>query len=127
LEYGKAIGFKKVVVTHVNAFLEEFTPNILDRLVGLGGTLEISYEVLVPLHGRQDPKEVVKIIRQVGADKVVLVSDVGQLENPSSPEALRSFSHILIKEGVAPEEIRTMIVDNPTRLLNLEPVKEGER
>jgi hypothetical protein len=126
-EYAKAIGFNKILVTHVNAFLEEFTPNILDKLVKLGATLEISYEVLGPLHGRQDPKEVLKIIRQVGPDKVVLVSDAGQLENPSPPETLRSFSHILIKEGVAPEEIRTMIVDNPTRLMTLEPVKEGEK
>jgi predicted metal-dependent phosphotriesterase family hydrolase len=67
------------------------------------------------------------IIHQVGAANVVLVSDGGQLENPSPADALRSFCHILIKEGVTPEEIRTMIVDNPTRLLGLEPIKEEAR
>jgi predicted metal-dependent TIM-barrel fold hydrolase len=69
----------------------------------------------------------VKIIRQVGAEHIVLVSDGGQLENPSPAEALRSFCHILIKEGITPEEIELMIVKNPTQLLNLEPVKEEGR
>jgi len=124
MEYVKSIGFQRALVTHANAFLEEFTPAVLDRLVDLGAMLEISNGVLVPLHGRQDPREVVKIIRQVGADRIVLVSDAGQLENPSPPEALRSFCHILIKEGITFEEIKKMIVQNPTRLLNLEPVKE---
>lgn len=124
LEYVQSIGFQRAVVTHVNAFLEEFTPAVLDRLVALGAVLEISNGVLVPLHGRQDPKEVVKIIRQVGADRIVLVSDGGQLENPSPAEALQSFCRILSKEGITPEEIETMIVKNPTQLLNLEPVKE---
>lgn len=115
------------MVTHVNAFLEEFTPEVLDKLVALGGLLEISNGVLVPLHGRQDPKEVVKIIKRFGADRIVLVSDGGQLENPSPAEALQSFCRILMKEGISADEIKTMIVDNPTRLLGLEPIKEDER
>ena len=124
MEYIRSIGYEKVIVTHVNAFLEEFTPPVLDRLVELGGILEISNGVLVPLHGRENPKDVEGIIHQVGAANVVLVSDGGQLENPSPADALRSFCHILIKEGVTPEEIKTMIVDNPARLLGLEPIKE---
>lgn len=121
MEYVKAIGFGRAVITHVNAFMDDFTPTVLDRLVELGGVLEISNGVLVPLHGREDPKEVAGIIRQVGAANVVLVSDGGQLENPSPPDALRSFCQILIKEGIRAEEIRTMVVDNPTRLLDLPP------
>jgi hypothetical protein len=126
-EYIKAIGFERAIVTHVNAFPEEFNPEVLDRLVSLGAILEISNGVLVPRHARQDPRDVVKIIRQVGAEQVVLVSDAGQLENPSPAEALRSFCHILIKEGITPEEVDKMIVATPTRLLNLEPVKEEEK
>jgi len=124
MEYVKAIGFRRAVITHVNAFMDDFTPEVLDRLVKLGAVLEISNGVLVPLHGRQDPKEVAGIIRQVGAASVVLVSDAGQLENPSPPDALRSFCHILMKEGISADEIRTMVVDNPTRLLNLKPAAE---
>lgn len=126
LEYVKSIGFKRVLITHANAFLDDYTPDILDKLVDLGGILEISNGVLVPLHARQDPKEVVRIIKQVGADNIVLVSDAGQLENPSPAEALRSFCHILMKEGITLVEVQTMIVENPTRLLNLDPVKEEE-
>jgi hypothetical protein len=124
MEYVKAIGHKRALITHVNAFLEEFTPDVLDKLVQLGAILEISNGVLVPLHGRQDPREVVSIIRRVGAEKIVLVSDGGQLENPSPADALQSFCRILMKEGVTPKEIKTMIVDNPTWLLGLEPLKE---
>lgn len=126
LGYVKSIGFKGVVISNVNAFLDDFTPDVLDRFVELGAILEISNGVLLPLHGRQHPREVVKIIKQVGADHVVLVSDAGQLENPSPAEALRSFCHILMKEGITSKEIRTMIVDNPARLLNLEPITEVE-
>ncbi len=125
LEYTRAIGFTRTVVTHVNAFNEEFTPPVLDRLVKLGGVLELSNGALVPLHWRQDPKVLVDMIRQVGAERCVVVTDAGQLENPSPPEALRSLCHILMKEGITPAEIKTMIVDNPTRLLNLEPIAEA--
>jgi predicted metal-dependent phosphotriesterase family hydrolase len=38
---------------------------------------------------------------------------------------MRSLCHILVKEGITPAEITTMIVDNPTRLLNLEPIAEA--
>ena len=126
LEYAKSIGFKGVVISNVNAFLDDFTPDVLDRFVELGAILEVSNGVLLPLHGRQHPREVVKIVEQIGADHVVLVSDAGQLENPSPAEALRSFCHILMKEGITSNEIRTMIVDNPARLLNLAPVTEVE-
>ena len=125
LEYTKAIGFRRTVVTHVNAFNEEFTAPVLDRLVELGAILELSNGALVPLHWRQDPKVLVQIIRQVGAKNNIIVTDAGQLENPSPPEAMRALCHILLKEGITPAEIRTMIVDNPTRLLNLEPIAEA--
>jgi hypothetical protein len=125
LEYAKAIGFGRTLVTHVNAFNEEFTAPVLDRLVALGGILELSNGALVPLHWRQDPKVLVDIVRQVGAERCVLVTDGGQLENPSPAEALRSICHILLKEGITPAEIRAMIVNNPTRLLNLEPIAEA--
>jgi hypothetical protein len=126
LEYVNSIGFKGVVISNVNAFLDDFTPDVLDSFVELGAMLEISNGVLLPLNGRQHPREVVKVIKQVGADHVVLVSDAGQLENPSPAEALRSFCQILMKEGITSKEIRTMIVDNPARVLNLEPVMEME-
>jgi hypothetical protein len=126
-EYGQAIGYRRLLISQVNGFLDDFTPAALDRLVALGALLEVSHEVLAPFHARQPLQPILQLIKQVGAEKIILASGGGQIESPAPVEALRSFCRILTKEGITPAAIKTMVVDNPAKILNLPPVQEVER
>lgn len=57
------------------------------------------------------------VIREVGTEALVLSSDFGQRENPPHCEALTAWLEELLAAGVSREQIRTMLVDNPTGLL----------
>lgn len=56
-------------------------------------------------------------IRAVSPDHVILTSDVGQPHIPSVAEALHDFIRQLNSLGVKDEDLMTMLVDNPIRLV----------
>jgi len=61
--------------------------------------------------------ELAESIREIGPERVVLSSDVGQLHNPPPVEALRLLFEILLEEGIPPDDIRRMAHMNPANLL----------
>ena len=111
------IGFKKLAVCHPNAWLEDFTQDVLDSLAQAGAYLELSYGACSPLHGRQDPHEIAGIVRRVGAERCVMITDYGQVETPSPVEGMRVFCEIMC--GVSRDEIHVMTRDNPRFLLGI--------
>ncbi|MFB6241182.1 MAG: DUF6282 family protein [Candidatus Nanosalina sp.] len=68
-------------------------------------------------------EEIAEQIREVGPENVVLGSDMGQVGNPSSSEALKIFAEALIDEGFTESEIREMTVENPAEVLDLEALR----
>jgi hypothetical protein len=68
-------------------------------------------------------EEIAGQIREVGPENVVLGSDMGQIGKPSSREALKIFAEALIDEGFTEKEIRTMTVENPAEVLDLEALR----
>ncbi len=56
-------------------------------------------------------------IRNVGPDRTILSSDVGQLKSVSPSEALLIFCMLLVKEGIPVKWIETMLVTNPRNIL----------
>jgi hypothetical protein len=113
------IGFRKLVVCHPNAWLEDFTIPVLKTLTDSGAYLELTFGACSPLHGRLDPHIIADIIRRVGPQRCVLSTDYGQVECASPPEGLRIFCTLMSKCGIADGEIQTMIRENPARLLDL--------
>jgi hypothetical protein len=55
-------------------------------------------------------------IRAVGPEHCVLASDLGQVQNPPAVIGLATFRAALIDQGFVPDEVRTMLVDNPRSL-----------
>ena len=67
------------------------------------------------------PVEVyVNAIRAVGADHVILSSDLGQAINPVHTEGWKLFLDILRKAGISDKELDTMDKTNPAALLGLQ-------
>ena len=58
-------------------------------------------------------------IKQVGSENCILSSDVGQIFSKSPSEALTDFIELLEQEGLTEAEIKSMLIDNPGRLIEV--------
>jgi len=117
--YCKQIGHKKVVITHVNSFLDEYTDAIIAELIGNGAMIELSYSDMVPRHARQDPQVCARLVDKFGPKHCLMETDLGTWENISPTEGLRCFCHYMVNCGVPADYVNLMVKDNPARLLDL--------
>jgi urease gamma subunit len=62
---------------------------------------------------------VVQMIKEVGPERTVLASDLGQVHNPPPWEGLRMYVRVLLEKGIPEKHLRMMVRDNPYYLLNL--------
>ena len=112
-------GVTRILVTHPDLTLTGLTVEDQKALAAEGAVLEKDIIVMMPAWQSLSLEQMTKSIREVGPQHCVLATDFGQLHHPMPPEGLRMFVQMLLEQGIGPDEIRTMIVDNPARLLNL--------
>jgi len=62
---------------------------------------------------------IVQMIKEVGPEKTVLATDLGQVHNPPPAEGLRMFIRVLLEKGIPKEHLKMMVQDNPSYLLNI--------
>lgn len=115
----------RCLLTHV-FFLDKSEEFLLE--MGKHGALyEVSASVSFPMEhfmlrhhgGGMQLEWVAALVSKVGADRVVISSDCGQIHNASPVEALRAFLNAVKAVGVSEEEISTMIRDTPRVVLGL--------
>lgn len=119
-KYAKEIGFDKVEITHANTWVEDFTNDVLKEPVSYGAVVSLSYGACSPHNGRQDPEEILGIIRAIGAENCIMMTDYGQVTSPAPADGLRVFYYLMKKLGCSEEELDLMIRKNPAKLLDLE-------
>ena len=112
-------GVTRILVTHPDLTLTGLTVEDQKALAAEGAVLEKDIIVMMPAWQSLSLEQMTKSIREIGPQHCVLATDFGQLHHPMPPEGLRMFVQMLLEQGIGPDEIRTMIVDNPARLLNL--------
>ncbi len=103
IEAAKKLGITKIVVTHALSVPGSATDQQLKKMADLGAMVEMTW--LAQLPGSQ-PKttqpaaeaprkitlaEYARVIHLIGADHVIISSDMGQMANPPHVEAMRSF------------------------------------
>jgi hypothetical protein len=116
----KETGVDKIAIQHPEY---QHVPGQFDlekELVGMGAYLELCLNSCMPPKPRMTYSEYALIIQAVGADRCVLVSDMGQIYNPSPVQGLRMLIVNLLNLGISAREINTMVQVNPLRLLGLE-------
>lgn len=118
--YARSVGFDKVEITHANAWYEDFNLDVLHTLADNGAMISCSLGAMAPHNGREDPGEVVEIIRSLGAEHVVLMTDYGQVNAPSPAQGLRVYYYLMKKMGISRTELDLMMCRNPAYLLGLE-------
>jgi hypothetical protein len=122
----RARGVRRIVINHALWRMVGLTLDQLRELVKLGAFAEVEAGLTMPfmwfIHGEPplDPRKAVELVRALGAESVILSTDLGQAYSPVPVEGYRMFMAALLKCGLTPDEIRTMACRNPGYLLGLD-------
>jgi hypothetical protein len=121
----KNCGVRKIVINHPTYQVLEFTRDQIKELADLGTILEFCVLPLTPQWTLRDPQkgwspyQVAQLIKEVGPERCVLATDVGQVHNPTPVEGLRMFVRMMQEGGLTREETDIMTKHNPAKLLGL--------
>ncbi len=121
-EAARARGINKLVVTHpLETDVVDLPVTIEDqkRLAQMGAFIEHTVFGLLPTSSGLRASEVAAAIRVVGPERVIISSDLGQIQNPPPAEGMRIFIAALLKEGFSAHDVELMAKVNPAGLLGL--------
>lgn len=118
--YAKEIGFKKLVFGHpdnpsINASIQE-----MKEVSSSGAYVEFCFLGTLPLLQRKHPRDMVNLIREVGAERCILTTDSFYDWVPPEPEIMRMGIANLLELGISEDEMRMMVQHNPAKLLGLD-------
>ena len=71
-----------------------------------------------------DIRQLLGWIEKLGPEHIVLASDFGQAANPKPVDAWLRVGEALLDMGLPEKDLRRMVRDNPTYLLNLTPEED---
>ena len=116
MERARALGVKKVIVTHPCYDPPALSLSELKELAAAGAYIELSF-ILVDM-GLVSLAETAAIFRAVGASRAILSTDVGQVDRVSPAEGLRKLAVGLVAQGISREDIDTAMKRNPRLLVS---------
>ncbi len=108
-------GVMSVIVTHAEFPSVDLAPNDQVELVRMGALVEHCYTTAFT--GKTTWETVFANLRATGAAGAVISTDLGQAANPPVADGLADFADRLLGAGFSPDDVRTMAVVNPARLL----------
>jgi hypothetical protein len=115
-------GVTKMLATHPHCWVNRMTIDQMVELSRMGVYLGIYFYSAYPSFNNADcdRMEVFRIIEKVGPDRIVIAPDFGTIMQPPPVEGMKLYIRLLLAFGVSEQDIRTMFVTNPSRLLGLE-------
>lgn len=105
----------KIIITHVDFPTTFYTIEEQKELAKYGAYMEHCYTTFAT--GKVDFETTLEQIRALGADRVILGTDLGQKTAIYPDEGLLEFATRLYENGFTEKEIRKMTVDNNTSLV----------
>jgi predicted TIM-barrel fold metal-dependent hydrolase len=114
-------GVKKIVVTHPLASFVDYSVDEMKEILDLGATyLEHVYNDTTRQVSHPITREALfSGIQAVGASHCIMSTDSGQWLNPVPAQQMGIYIQDMLNFGFSPQEIRTMVSDNPATLLGL--------
>lgn len=117
----KAIGVKNIIVTHPLATFVNFSIADMVEIIEKGATMlehninDTTHQIAHPI----EPARIAEAINAIGAERSIMCTDGGQVINPPPVAMLKDFIRLMLGFGIAADDIRTMVKDNPARILGL--------
>jgi Family of unknown function (DUF6282) len=126
---GRELGVKNFVVTHGLTNVPGLTMAQAKQVTEMGAVIEVCFLQFLagpnaPLpfltHWTQiNAKNVAQAVKELGANSLLISSDLGQTGNMVHPDGLEMAIAAMKKEGISDADIDTMMRKNPARLLGL--------
>ena len=111
----KPMGVKKVVVTHAEFPSQNLTGGEQRELADLGAIIEHCFTTTYTAKATWE--SAFANIREAGVSRALISTDLGQTINPPVAEGFAMFAQRLLDGGFTADDVRTMAVTNPTRLI----------
>ncbi|MGN0776438.1 MAG: DUF6282 family protein [Candidatus Ventricola sp.] len=108
-------GVKKIIITHADFPTTFYTIEEQKQLVDLGAYIEHCYTTWAT--GKVDLETSIEQIKAIGADHVILATDLGQKANIYPDEGMLAYATKLYEAGMSAEDVRKTTVHNPAALL----------
>jgi hypothetical protein len=125
----RELGVKSILVNHALTNVPGLSMAQAKQVTDMGAMIEVCFLQFLagpnaPLpflvHWTQvNAKHVAQAAKELGADKVLISSDLGQSGNMVHPDGLEAAVAAMKKEGISDADIDTMMRKNPARLLGL--------
>jgi uncharacterized protein DUF6282 len=125
-----ALGASNVVITHAMAEVPNLSMAQMKELAALGAIIELDFvnhlmgpQAHLPWMRhwhRVSVKDMAEAIKELGAEHILIATDLGQTGNPTHPDGMMLLVQGLKQEGVSDADIDRMMRKNPARLLGLE-------
>ena len=111
----REMGLKKVLVTHAEFPSQNLTGDEQKELADMGAVIEHCFTTTYT--GKATWESAFSNIRRTGVARTVISTDLGQTINPPVAEGFGMFAQKLLDAGFSPDDVRTMAVTIPTRLV----------
>ncbi len=119
------VGVKRVVVNHPHFHIGA-TLDDMERWAGMGAYIELNavvFNEIFPADGHLPIALAKQMVDRIGAERMILDSDLGQAKWPSPVKGTLLFLRGLIELcGITEKQIVTMFHRNPAKLMDMEVV-----
>jgi Family of unknown function (DUF6282) len=110
-----SMGVKKVVVTHAEFPSQNLTGEEQKELADMGAVIEHCFTTTYTAKATWE--STFANIRKTGVGRTLISTDLGQTINPPVAEGFGMFAQKLLDAGFSSEDVRTMAVTIPARLV----------
>ena len=120
-EEAKKYGVKKLVATHPmsDVIWPAMTMEQMKHLADMGAYIEHVFRNFLPLLGSYDPSLYVEAVKEIGAERTIMSTDLAQSTDCMPADGMRMFIGNMLEYGCTEEEVELMAKVNPARLLGL--------
>jgi hypothetical protein len=124
------LGVKNMLITHALTNIPGLTMQQAREVAQMGAYIEYCYlqsmtgpdaqHAWMKHWSKVSIKDLVRVVRELGPEHLVLSTDLGQHANMTPPDGMEDMITGLLKEGVSQADVDLMVKKNPARLLGLE-------
>jgi hypothetical protein len=112
----KEMGLKRVLVTHAEFPSQNMTADEQVEVANMGAVIEHCFTTMYTNKAPWDAY--FDSVRQVGPERIILSTDLGQTINPPVAQGFAMFAQKMLDAGFSAADVRRMCVTNPTTMIS---------